>query len=214
MTRRLILVRHGESEANRDDTFTGWRDPPLTARGRAQAEAAGRCLAAHALHVDAAFASPRLRTMTTSAIILGVLGQGRLRTGACAGLTERDYGELSGLAKSEAAARWGNEQVRRWRRSYAEAPPGGESLRDASARILAAYLGAILPAAMRGTALVVAHGNSLRALIMALERLTPAQIEEVEPRTGSVRLYALAADTTVAARTLLDEARDADSGRL
>ena len=201
---RLALMRHGESEANLADRFTGRLDPPLTARGIAQARAAGAAIAEQGLEFRTAFASPLLRTVTSCALALEVLGRSELRPRLCDALVERDYGELSGLNKDEANARWSICQVERWRRSYAEAPPGGESLRDTAARVMLGYVREILPAVMHGPTLVVAHGNSLRALVMALEGLSPDEVEDLELPTGSVRLYALATDTVVLSRTLLD----------
>ena len=116
-----------------------------------------------------------------------------------AALDERDYGDLSGLDKIAADARWGAERIETWRRSYAEAPPNGESLRDTVSRIVPCYLRTIQPAVMGGDVLVVAHGNCLRALVMALEDLSPAEVEHLELATGSVRIYELAADTTIKA---------------
>ncbi|WP_289016160.1 2,3-bisphosphoglycerate-dependent phosphoglycerate mutase [uncultured Methylobacterium sp.] len=200
----LVLMRHGESAANRADRFTGRLDPPLTARGRLQAVAAGRCLAGHGLIPAHAFVSPLLRTVATCALVLNALGQPGLRAEPCPALVERHYGALTGLDRAEAEAHWGAECVRRWRRSYTEAPPDGESLRDTVARVVSGYLREILPAAMRGTTLVVAHGNSLRALVMALEGMTPAEVEELELPTGALRLYRLAADTSVLSRSLLE----------
>lgn len=200
----LVLMRHGESEANLADQFTGWLDPPLTARGVAQARVAGAALADRGLEIRTAFASPLLRTVASCGLVLEALGRSELRPRLCDALVERDYGELSGLNKDEANARWSTCQVERWRRSYAEAPPGGESLRDTAARVMLGYVREILPAAMNGTTLVVAHGNSLRALVMALDGLSPDEVEDLELPTGSVRLYALATDTVVLSRTLLD----------
>lgn len=203
MSKRLILVRHGQSEFNARNLFTGWADPPLTQQGMEEAQAVAERLARIGLTVEAAFSSALRRARQTTEIVLGrVKGVDTFIEDAA--LNERDYGELTGLDKSEAAARWGAGQVRRWRRGYADAPPGGESLRDTAARALAFYVRQILPAVMRrGTGLVVAHGNSLRALVMALEGLTPETVPEVELATGEIRLYDLAADTSVAHREIL-----------
>ena len=201
--RRLVLIRHGQSEANRASQFTGRRESPLTGLGRDQAIAAGRRLAERGTRVDAAFCSTLARTAETADLVLAGIGQSDLAPEPTPALDERDYGTLSGLDKATVHARWGGEQVERWRRSYAEAPPDGESLRDTLARVLPYYLRRIQPAAMTGTALVVAHGNSLRALVMALEGLSPAQVESLELPTGSIRLYALDSNTTITSREIL-----------
>lgn len=203
-TRRcLVLIRHGQSEANRANQFTGRRESPLTALGRDQATIAGRRLTERGTWVGAAFCSTLSRTAMTADLVLAALGQSDLAPEPTAALDERDYGALSGLDKTTVHARWGAEQIERWRRSYAEAPPGGESLRDTLARVLPDYLRRIQPAAMSGTALVVAHGNSLRALVMALEGLSPTQVEGLELPTGSIRLYTLGADTAITSREIL-----------
>jgi 2,3-bisphosphoglycerate-dependent phosphoglycerate mutase len=197
MSKALVLVRHGQSEFNARNLFTGWADPPLTEIGVQEANAVSDRLEGLGMRFDAAFSSALRRSRQTTEIILDRLGgpEGYIEDAA---LNERDYGDLTGLNKTEAASRWGGQQVRRWRRSYAEAPPKGESLRDTAARALSFYLRQILPCVMRDeTTLVVAHGNSLRALIMTLDDLTPEAISNVELATGEVRLYHLAADTTV-----------------
>jgi len=205
MARRLILVRHGQSEFNAKNLFTGWADPPLTKRGVEEAEAVAERLAAVAGGVDVAFCSALLRARQSAEIILAKLG-GTHAFVEDAALNERDYGELTGLDKTEAAARWGAGQVRRWRRAYTETPPGGESLRDTAARTLSFYIRQILPCIMRNqTTLVVAHGNSLRALVMTLDNLTPATIPDLELSTGEIRTYRLAGDTSVEAREILEE---------
>lgn len=197
MTRRLILTRHGESEFNARNLFTGWADPPLTERGIAEAEAVAAHLASLGVAVDTAFSSDLLRARQSARVILEALGADAPLT-ADAALNERDYGELTGLDKDEASERWGASQVRRWRRGYADTPPGGESLRDTIARVLPYYLRHILPAAMHDrSVLIVAHGNSARALIFALENHTPESVSAVELSTGELRLYELGADTAV-----------------
>lgn len=195
--RTLVLVRHGESTANAAGEFTGARDVPLTARGRSQAQAAGRRLLERGLYPDAAFCSTLSRTAESAALILDVVGRPRLSVERAAALDERDYGALTGLTHREAEARWGAEQVRLWRRSYATPPPEGQSIRDTLARMLPYYLTRILPAAMRGTALVVAHGNSLRALVTGILALNADAVERLELPTGSVFVYRLAPDASV-----------------
>ncbi|WP_342166900.1 2,3-bisphosphoglycerate-dependent phosphoglycerate mutase [Methylobacterium sp. SD21] len=203
VARTLLLVRHGESEANAAGEFTGTRDVPLTARGREQARAAGRRLLEHGLYPDAAFCSTRSRTAETAGLILDALGRPGLAVECAAALDERDYGALTGLTHVEAEVRWGADQVRVWRRSYATAPPGGESIRDTLARVAPYHLTRVLPAAMRGTALVVAHGNSLRALVAGIEALHADAIARLELPTGSVRVYRFAPDASVEAREVV-----------
>ncbi|GJE79097.1 2,3-bisphosphoglycerate-dependent phosphoglycerate mutase [Methylorubrum thiocyanatum] len=197
--RTLIIVRHGQSTGNAAGEFTGTRDVPLTMLGREQARAAGRHLSERGLRPDAVFCSTRSRTRESADMILEAIGLPRQNVVEAAELDERDYGALTGLTHQAAEARWGADQVAIWRRSFAAAPPDGESLRDTLARVAPCYITRILPAAMRGIALVVAHGNSLRALVAAIEGLSPDAIEAVELSTGSVRLYRLAADTTIEA---------------
>lgn len=199
--RRLVLVRHGESEGNRQNIFTGWRDLDLTIRGVDEARAVGRLLASEGLRFGAAFASALLRARRTADIILDDLGQ-PLAVEPAPALNERDYGELTGLNKDEARQRWGEEQVRIWRRSYDLSPPGGESLRDTTARVLPYYIHRVLPAVMStGPVLLVAHGNSLRALVSALDGLKRSDIPALEIATGEVISYRLADDTSVLERS-------------
>jgi 2,3-bisphosphoglycerate-dependent phosphoglycerate mutase len=200
LTRLLILTRHGQSDFNARDLFTGWADPPLTARGLEEVEGVAARLQTLGLRIDAAFCSSLGRARRSAEVILERLGAAAPLIESAA-LNERDYGELSGLNKDEAAQRWGADQVRRWRRGYLDRPPGGESLRDIIARVLPFYIQQILPATMRDqNTLVVGHGNSVRALIYALEQHTPESIPTVELATGEIRLYELAADTTVIRR--------------
>lgn len=150
------------------------------------------------------FTSALQRAISTAHIVLRELRRNTVEVISSAALNERDYGQLTGLNKTDAARRFGAEQVRQWRRSWAEAPPGGESLRDTTARVLPYYLFEIQPEVMRGQdVLVIAHGNSLRALSMALEGLTPEQVEQLEFPTGGCRLYEFATDTTVCRAALL-----------
>ena len=196
--RTLVLVRHGESQGNRKNEFTGWRDVGLTDQGINEAHAVARSLKTTGLKFQAVFSSALDRAKATASIILADLGQTDTPIISDPALNERDYGELTGMNKDEARVRWGSVQVKEWRRSYDAAPPGGESLKDTAARVLPYYIRKILPATMRdGPILVVAHGNSLRALVMVLDGLGAGDIEKVEIATGQVMLYNLAADTTV-----------------
>ncbi len=204
MDRTLVIVRHGQSEWNLLNLFTGWRDVDLSPKGIEEARAAGGRLKAKGLRFGIAFTSALKRAQRTLDIMLEELGQTGLQTFEDQALNERDYGDLSGLNKDDARKKWGEEQVHVWRRSYAMAPPGGESLRDTGARVWPYYLHEIQPHVMRAEqVLISAHGNSLRALIMALEGLTPDEIVKRELDTGLPILYRLNADTTVADKEVL-----------
>lgn len=204
MERLLVLTRHGQSEFNRRNLFTGWRDPDLTERGIAEAEAAGRRLKREGFSFDVAFTSGLVRAQRTCALMLDAMGLAGIPVMRDRALNERDYGDLAGLDKDEARTRWGDEQVHRWRRSYDVRPPGGESLKDTAARVLPYYIAAILPRVMRGErVLVAAHGNSLRALVMVLDRLDSDAVATLEIKTGGPLVYRLAADTTVAEKRVL-----------
>ena len=206
MDRLLVLVRHGQSEWNLENLFTGWKDPGLTELGVREARTAGQRLREMGVRFDVAFTSALARAQHTSDLILEEIGQPGLRTVADQALNERDYGDLAGLNKDDARARWGEGQVHLWRRSYDVPPPGGESLKDTVARVLPYYLREILPPVMRGErVLVSAHGNSLRALVMVLDGLTAETIPSVELATGIPLVYRLAADTTVADKRILDK---------
>jgi 2,3-bisphosphoglycerate-dependent phosphoglycerate mutase len=195
----LVLVRHGESEWNRANRFTGWKDVGLTEEGVSEAHHAGAMLKETGQRFDCAFTSTLKRAHNTLDIILEELGQGRLPTVKAAALNERDYGELVGINKEEARKRWGAEQVHLWQRSYDIAPPGGESLKDTAARVVPFFEKWIVPEMQKGkSVIVVAHGNSLRSLIMQLDRLGPDEVMEVELGTASPLIYRLNADGTVA----------------
>jgi 2,3-bisphosphoglycerate-dependent phosphoglycerate mutase len=199
MPATLVLCRHGQSDWNLKNLFTGWKDPDLTEAGIAEARAAGQRLKSLGIRFDIAFTSALVRAQHTTRLILEEVGQPELETIRDQALNERDYGDLSGLNKDEARAKWGEEQVHVWRRSYDVPPPGGESLKDTAARVLPYYIHTILPEVMRGrTVLVAAHGNSLRALIMAMEGLGGAEIVKRELETGVPILYRLHPDTTIA----------------
>ena len=197
--RVLVLVRHGESEWNLRNLFTGWKDIDLTDKGVAEARAAGRRLKALGLSFDVAFTSDLIRAQRSLDLILEEMGQTQIPVSRDKALNERDYGDLSGLNKDDARGKWGAEQVHIWRRSYDVAPPGGESLKDTAARVLPYYIQEILPAVLQGKrVLIAAHGNSLRALVMVLERLSTEDILEREIGTGDPLIYRLNADSTVA----------------
>jgi 2,3-bisphosphoglycerate-dependent phosphoglycerate mutase len=199
--RLLVLVRHGQSDWNLKNLFTGWKDPDLTEQGITEAKAAGRKLKEQGLSFDLAFTSDLTRAQHTLKLMLAEIGQTGLPTKKDLALNERDYGDLSGLNKDDARKKWGEDQVLIWRRSYDVPPPGGESLKDTLARALPYYVQEILPCVLRGQrVLVSAHGNSLRALIMVLEKLTPEQILKRELATGAPVIYRLNADSTVATK--------------
>lgn len=201
MDRLLVLVRHGQSEWNLKNLFTGWRDVALTDIGIAEARAAGRKLKAQGIGFDAGFTSALKRAQDSMTLTLEEMGLPDIPVFKDLALNERDYGDLSGLNKDDARKRWGEEQVHLWRRSYDVAPPGGESLRDTAARVLPYYIEEILPRVLRGErTLVTAHGNSLRALVMVLDRLGPKGIVARELATGVPLIYRLNADATVANR--------------
>jgi len=204
MSYRLVLVRHGQSEWNLQNLFTGWRDPDLTQQGHEEAMSAGKKLKNLGLRFDIAYTSDLRRARITCQHVLDVVGQGDLHTVRDGALNERDYGELSGLNKDDARAKWGEEQVHIWRRSYDIAPPGGESLRDTGARVWPYYIHEIQPHVLRGgTVLIAAHGNSLRALMMALEGLDRQEVVKLELATGVPIVYQLNSDSTIANKTVL-----------
>ena len=204
MDRLLVLVRHGQSEWNLKNLFTGWRDVDLTPVGIEEARTAGRQLKAKGLSFDVTFTSALKRAQRSLDLMLEELGQTALPVTRDQALNERDYGDLSGLNKDDARAKWGADQVHVWRRSYNVAPPGGESLRDTGARVWPYYIHRIQPHVLRGErVLISAHGNSLRALIMALDGLTPDEVVKLELATGVPVVYRLNADSTVASKDIL-----------
>jgi 2,3-bisphosphoglycerate-dependent phosphoglycerate mutase len=199
--RLLVLVRHGQSDWNLKNLFTGWRDVDLTEKGIAEAREAGRKLKAQGIKFDVAFTSVLKRAQRTLDLMLTEMGQTSIPVFKNQALNERDYGELVGLNKDDARKKWGEEQVHIWRRSYDVAPPGGESLKDTLARALPYYITEILPRVMRGEhVLVAAHGNSLRALVMVLDKHTPDSITKLNLETGVPMIYRLNADSTVASK--------------
>src|SRR5579885_3443948 len=199
--RLLVLVRHGQSEWNLKNLFTGWRDVDLTEQGVKEAREAGRKLKAQGLSFDVAYTSALKRAQRTLTLVLEEMGLSGIPVIKDQALNERDYGDLSGLNKDDARAKWGEEQVHIWRRSYDIAPPGGESLKDTLARTLPYYVTEILPCVLRGErVLISAHGNSLRALVMVLDRHTPESITRLNLDTGVPMVYRLNADSTVASK--------------
>jgi len=186
----LVLVRHGESQWNLENRFTGWVDIPLSEKGREEAHQAGEKLRGN--HFDVGFTSVLQRAIMTMDIILDVIDQKDLPIHRDQALNERHYGDLQGLNKAETAKKYGEQQVKIWRRSYDVRPPGGESLKDTAERVLPYYECTIKPYLLKGeTILIAAHGNSLRALIMELEQLSQAQVLELNIPTGAPLLYEL-----------------------
>ena len=189
---KLVLVRHGQSEWNEQNLFTGWKDPDLTDKGRREAIEAGVKLKAKGLHFDIAFTSALQRAQNTCTLLLENLGQTGLETIQDQALNERDYGDLAGLNKDGAREKWGADQVHVWRRSYDTPPPGGESLKDTAERVLPYFETQIRPRLLTGeNVLVAAHGNSLRALVKVLDNLSPEEIIGVEISTGEPIIYTL-----------------------
>ncbi|PZQ16014.1 MAG: 2,3-bisphosphoglycerate-dependent phosphoglycerate mutase [Ancylobacter novellus] len=202
--RTLVLVRHGQSEDNERDLFSGLRDPALTPRGVEEAHAAGRELKRHGLRFTHAFTSVLQRARRTMAAILEELGQGDLPVRSDAALNERDYGAIAGLNKTQARARFSAEQVRVWRKSFDVAPPGGESLAMTAARVWPFYEREIAPAVRGGgCALLVGHGNALRSMLMRLDGIDPKDIEEVNIGTAQFLVYAMAEDDDRLVKTTL-----------
>ena len=192
----LVLVRHGQSQWNLENRFTGWVDVPLSPQGEEEAARAGGLLATY--HFDLAFTSALQRAQNTLRIMLRVMGNEELPIIANEALNERMYGMLQGLNKAETAQRYGDEQVLIWRRSYDVAPPDGESLKDTAARVIPYVNQEIFPLLRAGkNVLVAAHGNSLRALVMQLEGMSPAEILQFEIPTAVPRVYTLTEDLVV-----------------
>jgi 2,3-bisphosphoglycerate-dependent phosphoglycerate mutase len=187
---RLVLLRHGESQWNLENRFTGWVDVPLTPRGIQEAKNAGDKL--RGFTFDRAFTSVLARANETLRLALEAIGQSDLPVVKDKALNERMYGELQGLNKAETAKKYGEAQVKIWRRSYDIPPPGGESLKDTAERVLPYYEQTIKPYLLKGeTILIAAHGNSLRALTMELEQLSREQVLELNIPTGAPVLYEL-----------------------
>ncbi|WP_350335775.1 2,3-bisphosphoglycerate-dependent phosphoglycerate mutase [Coralliovum pocilloporae] len=205
MERLLVLVRHGQSDWNLKNLFTGWENPDLTDKGVEEAKRAGVRLNDLGLKFDLAYTSELVRAQRTCQFILDGVGQSDLETVRHLALNERDYGDLTGLNKDSAREKWGEEQVHIWRRSYDVPPPGGESLKDTAARVLPYFITDILPSVMSGKkTLVAAHGNSLRTLVMVLDRLSSDEITSVNLGTGVPMIYRLNEDTSVLSKEVLD----------
>jgi 2,3-bisphosphoglycerate-dependent phosphoglycerate mutase len=201
---QLVLLRHGESQWNLENRFTGWIDVPLSPKGEQEARLAGEKLKAAGVRFDLAFTSVLQRAIHTLEIVLEVLGQRDIPVEKDQALNERHYGDLQGLNKAETAKKFGEEQVHIWRRSYDVAPPGGESLKDTAARTLPYFEAKILPEVKTGkNVLVSAHGNSLRSLVMHLDRLTREQVLELNLATGVPIVYEIDNEGQVVAKRSL-----------
>ena len=198
----LILLRHGQSQWNLENRFTGWVDVPLSPKGEAEARAAGEKLRGR--KIDQVYTSVLKRAEDTARIALAAAGLHDVPSARDAALNERMYGDLQGLNKAEAAKRFGDAQVHQWRRSYDVRPPGGESLADTAARVLPYWESRILPDLRAGkNVLVAAHGNSLRALVMHLDGLSRDEVLKLEIPTGAPLLYEVRPDGSVAAKRYL-----------
>ena len=186
----LVLVRHGQSEWNKKNLFTGWKDPELTELGIEEAIQAGKQLKQSDIKFDVMFTSDLFRAQETGRLILEQMNQTDIATIKDQSLNERNYGELAGLNKDDARKKWGEEQVHIWRRSFDVPPPGGESLKNTAERVLPYFESKILPEVIKGkNILIAAHGNSLRALVMKLEDISPDEIVKLEIATGDPLMY-------------------------
>jgi len=203
---KLILVRHGESQWNLENRFTGWVDVPLSPKGEEEARVAGEHM--KDLPVDKVYTSVLQRAINTARIALEAAGKPPLPTERDQALNERHYGDLQGLNKAETAAQYGDEQVKIWRRSYDVPPPGeqGESLKDTAARTLPYFQAHIMPDIKAGlNVLVVAHGNSLRSIVMDLDKLTREQVLELNIPTGIPLVYDIDSDGNIVSSKYLFE---------
>jgi len=190
MKSKLVLVRHGQSEWNAKNLFTGWKDPKLTDLGIKEAIKAGDLLETRNLKFDLMFTSDLFRAQETGRLILEQMNQTDIQVIEDQSLNERNYGDLAGLNKDEAREKWGEEQVHIWRRSFDVPPPGGESLKNTAERVLPYFELEIMPKVKEGlNILVAAHGNSLRALVMELEKISSEEIVKLEIATGDPLTY-------------------------
>ena len=190
MKSKLVLVRHGQSEWNAKNLFTGWKDPKLTDLGIQEARKAGDLLENRNLKFDLMFTSDLFRAQETGRLILERMNQTDIQVIKDQSLNERNYGDLAGLNKDEAREKWGEEQVHIWRRSFDVPPPGGESLKNTAERVLPYFEREIMPKVKKSlNILIAAHGNSLRALVMHLENISSEEIVKLEIATGDPLIY-------------------------
>tara|TARA_B000000437_G_scaffold135177_1_gene98124 strand:+ start:649 stop:1281 length:633 start_codon:yes stop_codon:yes gene_type:complete len=205
-SRNLILVRHGQSEWNAKNLFTGWKDPGLTEQGVSEAKNAGKLILEQKIEFDVMYTSMLSRAQKTGDIILGILNHKEIPIIKNEALNERHYGSLAGLNKDDARKKWGDEQVHIWRRSFDIPPPDGESLKDTADRVLPYFETEIMPKVISGSSiLIAAHGNSLRALIMKLDSISPEDIVKLEIPTGAPIQYEFTPDGIVDKKTNLYE---------
>jgi 2,3-bisphosphoglycerate-dependent phosphoglycerate mutase len=205
-SRNLILVRHGQSEWNAKNLFTGWKDPGLTDQGVSEAKNAGKLILEQKIEFDVMYTSMLSRAQKTGDIILGILNLKEIPIIKNEALNERHYGSLAGLNKDDARKKWGDEQVHIWRRSFDMPPPDGESLKDTADRVLPYFETEIMPKVISGSSiLIAAHGNSLRALIMKLDSISPEDIVKLEIPTGAPIQYEFTPDGIVDKKTNLYE---------
>ena len=205
-SRNLILVRHGQSEWNAKNLFTGWKDPGLTDQGISEAKNAGKLILEQKIEFDVMYTSMLSRAQKTGDIILGILNHKEIPIIKNEALNERHYGSLAGLNKDDARKKWGEEQVHIWRRSFDMPPPDGESLKDTADRVLPYFETEIMPKVISGSSiLIAAHGNSLRALIMKLDSISPEDIVKLEIPTGAPIQYEFTPDGIVDKKTNLYE---------
>ena len=205
-SRNLILVRHGQSEWNAKNLFTGWKDPGLTDQGVSEAKNAGKLILEQNIEFDVMYTSMLSRAQKTGDIILGILNHKEIPIIKNEALNERHYGSLAGLNKDDARKKWGDEQVHIWRRSFDIPPPDGESLKDTADRVLPYFEAKIMPKVVSGSSiLIAAHGNSLRALIMKLDSISPEDIVELEIPTGAPIQYEFTSEGIVDKKTNLYE---------
>ena len=202
----LVLVRHGQSQWNEKNIFTGWKNPDLTELGIKEAIKAGIALKKSGYKFDLMFTSVLLRAIRTGKLILEALDQKDLKVIENEALNERDYGDLSGLNKDEAKKRWGSDQVHTWRRSFDTPPPQGESLKNTAERVLPYFSENILPLIRKNQEIIVAaHGNSLRALVMHLDNLSPDEVVRLEIPTGMPICYQINNQGQVQNKILLED---------
>ena len=184
--RNLLLVRHGQSEWNEKNLFTGWEDPGLTKKGEDEAQNAGLLIKELGINFDHLFTSALIRAQLTGSIILNEIGQNEIPTTKNQALNERFYGDLQGLNKDECREKWGEEKVQMWRRSYEMGPPGGETLKETGERVIPYFKEEINPLILKGkNILIAAHGNSLRSLIKFLDNVSDEDIVKLEIPTGA-----------------------------
>lgn len=196
--RNLILVRHGQSEWNSKNLFTGWKDPGLTELGVKEAKDAGKLIADKGILFDLMYTSMLTRAQKTGDLILQEMRHPEITIIKNEALNERNYGSLAGLNKDDARKKWGDDQVHIWRRSFDIPPPDGESLKDTAKRVLPYFKSEIMPKVIEGSSiLIAAHGNSLRSLIMELDSISSEEIVNLEIPTGAPIQYIFNEDGSI-----------------